>query len=348
MASVFIPAAEITGTAPFILALSGLSGSGKTYSALLLAHQVAAGKVVCVIDTENGRIAGYKDQRAYPELHPFSAAILAPPFTGIRLMEMIDIAVQEGAGCIIVDSASDEWEGPGGVLQTHDEEIDRMAGDDYQKRLNMNMPAWAAAKRPHILFHTALLRISVPLIVCFRARPKIEIKHGKIIDKGIQPICDSRMVFDFKFHLLMDEEKRDGSYTILKSGYKHERHVFPPNGKVDAAAIDRLSKLLSPDAPSASPPAKTPKGPEWDLTNDGSHVYECVIGNPDSVAAKRALFAKLKANFTLRPMSEREVHITKSIAKANTALVDTLPEKGRDTIRDMIEVFYQAQETGND
>ena len=102
----------------------------------------------------------------------------------------------------------------------------------FAKRDRVSMAAWAKAKAPHQRWHAYLLGLDVPIIVCHRARNKIKMVRGQggkteIVDAGIQPICDSRLVYDMMFHLLMDEEKRDGSYIVLKGGYKHERGVFP-------------------------------------------------------------------------------------------------------------------------
>ena len=157
----FVPVEDLDGTPPLIIGLSGMSDSGKTYSALMIAKAVAKarGGIVCAIDTE-GRMAKYRDARVYAELHPFRAVRWTPPFSGDRAIEACNAAVAAGAGCIILDSASDEWEGDGGVLQSQEAHLQRLAGDDYRKRERMNMPAWAKAKSPHQRWHAYLLGLS--------------------------------------------------------------------------------------------------------------------------------------------------------------------------------------------
>ena len=263
----FVPVGELEGAEPLIIGLSGMSDSGKTYSALLIAQAIARqrGGIVAAIDTE-GRMKKYRNAEIYAELHPFQAVRWTPPFGGDRAIEVCQAAIAAGATCIILDSASDEWEGDGGVLQSHEAHLDRMAGEDYKKRDRMNMPAWAKAKAAHRRWHAFLLGLAVPIILCHRARPKIKmVKDGgetKVVDAGIQPICDDRLIYDMMFHLLMDEQKRDGSYAVLKGGYKHERGVFP-GGRVDRDAIARLLTV--------STGAELPDKRLWDDARRAAH-----------------------------------------------------------------------------
>ena len=62
MAFTFKPATEFKRRTSQIIGLSGLSGSGKTYSALFLAQKLAADKggPVLGICSENGRMVEYK------------------------------------------------------------------------------------------------------------------------------------------------------------------------------------------------------------------------------------------------------------------------------------------------
>ena len=329
----FVSPEELEGTPPLIIGLSGMSDSGKTYSALLIAQAIVrkSGGLVAVGDTE-GRTKKYKRADIYPELHPFKAVRWKPPFDGDNAIALCQAAIAAGAGCIILDSASDEWEGEGGVLQSQEAHLARLAGDDYGKRQTMNMPAWAKAKSPHQRWHAFLLGLSVPIILCHRARPKIKMvkKGGKteIVDAGIQPICDTRLVYDMMFHLLMDEEKRDGSYKVIKGGYKHERGVFP-GGRIDEAAIGRLIAVTMDDAPEESAPAF-----EWRPAEDGtSYRYEFHgEGDADSAEAKRALFAVLN-----HELKEGGPGTASAIAAANQEAIMALPAAGRDKLLAIIE-----------
>ena len=325
----FVPVEELEGDPPLIIGLSGMSDSGKTYSALLIAQAIARqrGGIVAGIDTE-GRMKKYRDAKVYAELHPFRAVRWTAPFDGDRAIAACQAAIKAGAACIILDSASDEWEGEGGVLQSQEERLAKMAGDDYKKRERMNMPAWAKAKAPHQRWHAFLLGLSVPIILCHRARPKIKmVKTGgktEIVDAGIQPICDTRLIYDMMFHLLMSETARDGSYAVLKGGYKHERGVFP-GGKVDAAAIARLLAVTTDAAP-------TPAAVQWKLSEENYGLYEPHgDGDLDSADSQRALFGMLRTDL------EGPEPDARAIATANQEAIMALPAKGRDALLAIIE-----------
>ena len=245
-----VPASKITRKASLVVGLSGLSGSGKTYSALLLAKSLARGGTVVGICTENNRMADYQDKSLYPGLNPYEMFEdgFEPPYSSARYTEAIMAAENSGAAVIVLDSGSDEWEGPGGVLDLHEQTLQRLIRGDEAKRDKMNFPAWAVAKPPHKKFANEIMRLKAHLIICFRAQPKtaMPIVDGKrkVVELGLQPICGSAIPYKLRWHVLMDVE-RPGHYEVLKA-YEHERHVFPPEAKIDAATGSRLLAMIAP------------------------------------------------------------------------------------------------------
>lgn len=152
-----------------LIGLAGASGSGKTYTSFRLASGISGGKPFCVIDTEAGRAKHYADA------FRFDHGDLAPPFSPDRYAEAIMAADKAGYPVIVVDSVSHEHAGEGGLLDWHDAELDRMAGDDWKKREACNMAAWIKPKLSHKHFVQKLLQVRAHLILCFRAEEKIEI-----------------------------------------------------------------------------------------------------------------------------------------------------------------------------
>jgi len=185
-----------------IIALAGGTGSGKTYTAMRLASGIAGGKPFAVIDTEAGRAKHYADQ------FKFEHGDLMPPFKPSAYQEAILAADKAGYPVIVVDSMSHEHAGEGGLLDWHDAELDRMAGDDWKKREACNMAAWIKPKSEHKKMVQRLLQIRAHLILCFRAEEKIEMKRDaegkmKIIPKvtatgldGWVPICEKNLPFE--------------------------------------------------------------------------------------------------------------------------------------------------------
>src|ERR1035437_1510205 len=104
------------------LGLQGPSGSGKTYSALLLAYGLCSDWTkIAIIDSEN------RSANLYANLGKYNVVDLQAPFTPERYIEAINICEKASMEVIIIDSISHEWEGIGGLLETHS----NMQGNSY-------------------------------------------------------------------------------------------------------------------------------------------------------------------------------------------------------------------------
>lgn len=156
-----------------LIGLAGASGSGKTYTAMRLARGIAGNAPFAVIDTEAGRATHYADA------FRFDHADLAPPFRPERYAEAIVAADKAGYPVIVLDSMSHVWAGDGGVLDWQEEELTRMAGDDWKKREAVKMAAWIRPKVSHKHMVAKLLQVRAHLILCFRAEPKVEMVNEK-------------------------------------------------------------------------------------------------------------------------------------------------------------------------
>jgi len=94
------------------IGVSGASGFGKTYSALLMAYGIVGDwSKIAVIDTENDSASLYSD------IGEYNTISLTAPYSPERYCEAIDTCVNAGIECIIIDSISHEWEGKGGCLE---------------------------------------------------------------------------------------------------------------------------------------------------------------------------------------------------------------------------------------
>ena len=319
MSFTFVPSSEIKRKASLIIGLSGPSSSGKTYSALLLAQVLAKDKggKVYGIDTENSRMGDYKNKSLFPNLTPFMHTAMDEPFSSERYLEAVKTAEAAGAGCIVVDSASDEWVGEGGVLDLHETTIQRMSRGDFSKRDKVNFAAWAVAKPPHKKLANALFRLNAHLILCFRAEKKtaMEKVNGKQVfsDQGIQPIIGTALPYIIRFHLVMPE-RGNGTYEVRKV-YGHEQHVFPPGGRIDLKAAKRLIASLgqAPEKPV----------PEW-IFDEETNKYSLTEGDPSAIESKKALYKILLPIFT-----KGDVDLGKDIYNANHALLEAFPDAGR-------------------
>jgi len=221
--SFLIQEATRTGVKPLI-GMYGRSGSGKTMSALLLMRGLVgpSGRLV-LVDSESGRGSLFADiiPGGYKVLN------LEPPFSPERYQEAFEAAEAVADG-VIVDSLSHEHNGDGGILDMQEDELTRMAGDNWQKREACKMASWIKPKMSHKKFIQRLLRCKVPLICCLRGEEKTHMikgddgKNKVVTDQFSSPLFDQRFIFE----LLLNFETvaRDG-----KGGFVIPRKVTHPD-----------------------------------------------------------------------------------------------------------------------
>jgi hypothetical protein len=183
--------------ARLLIQLSGVSGSGKTYSGLQLAYGLAGGdsSKIIGIDTENRRMSLYAD--CLPNGEPFRVLEFFAPFSPARYIEAINACCDAGADVIVIDSVSHEWESEGGCEWIANNSTGRLAD-------------WKTAKREHKRFMTNMLQCSAHIIACTRAREKTDFSDTKNPRSlGIQPIQEKNFSFEATVSLMMtDQGKR--------------------------------------------------------------------------------------------------------------------------------------------
>lgn len=183
---------------PVIVGLSGPSKGGKTKSALRLAGGLANGKPVAMINAEGPRGEMYADE------HDYLTVDIRPPYRPMAYVEALQAAAEINPGAVIIDSVSHMHDGPGGMLEWHEEELDRMAGKDWDKRKKCTFTAWIAPKAAENRFVYQLLSMNVPIILCMRAKEKLLLRTGKDpLPLGWQPIVSGRVSFETLFTLVL-------------------------------------------------------------------------------------------------------------------------------------------------
>lgn len=188
---------------PLFIGLVGPSSSGKTRSAFELAtgiQSVVGGEIV-FINTEGRR--GLVDIDQFRIQHMAFAA----PYASLDYLDAIHQAQKSGAKTIIIDSMTHEHESEGGMLDYQDQELRRLARDDYGtwKAEKWNMLAWQtpkAARRK--LLVRGIMQADVNIIACFRAKEtskpvRVE-KDGKmkteVVSMGFTPISGDEFVYE--------------------------------------------------------------------------------------------------------------------------------------------------------
>lgn len=173
-----------------VIGIAGPSGSGKTYTALKLARgMVNSPEEIGFLDTENRRGSLYADILD----GPFMIGDLFAPFSPSRYRRAIEEFQAAGVKVLVVDSASHEWEGDGGC-----EEIAATGG---------KMPNWKLAKSEHKKYMSGLLQCDMHIIVCIRAREKVDFKNPREPQSlGLQPICEKNFMFEMTASMMMWNE----------------------------------------------------------------------------------------------------------------------------------------------
>ena len=198
---VFHDAPGVRAQVPLLIGLVGPSGSGKTKSALRLAEgiQRVTGGDIFGIDTEANRMLHYADSHKFRHV-PFCA-----PFDALSYLAAVEYCVKKGAKTVIIDSASHLHEGPGGTLEQHETECERlMKAWRTDSRDKVQMAAWANPKQDLRKFLNTVLQMQVNTIWCFRAKEKLKIIPGKQPQPlGFMPIAGDEMIYEMTLNCLL-------------------------------------------------------------------------------------------------------------------------------------------------
>lgn len=250
------------------IGLAGPTGSGKTFSAMRLAQGIVGrNNMFAVIDTENRRALHYAPppgkEPDFKTNFRFYHEQLDPPFLPDAYAEAVLKLDEAGFKAIVVDSASHEHAGEGGLLEWHERELQRMAGNDWKRREACSMAAWVSPKEAHKAMVGKLLRTRAHLIFCFRAEEKIEMMRGddgkiKIIPKrsrigtdGWIPICEKSLPFEMTCSFLVLPEA-PGVPKPIKLQEQH-RALFPLDKPIDEATGAAIAAWADGGAPRPEP-----------------------------------------------------------------------------------------------
>ncbi len=224
------------GQSNLLTSLVGPSGGGKTFSALRLATgiQRVTGGDIYGIDTEANRMRHYGDRFKFRHVE------FKPPFGPLDYLTAIEHCINKGAKIIVVDSQSHEHEGPGGVLEMHETEMERLAALWRCPIGKTQIGAWSVPKAQRRRMINSILQMQCSFIFCFRAKEKLKITKGKDPEQlGWMPIAGEELVYEMMLQCLLLPGSR--GVPTWQSEYPGERmtmklpeqfqHLFAdPNG----------------------------------------------------------------------------------------------------------------------
>jgi hypothetical protein len=152
------------------LTIQGPSGSGKTYGALLIAYGLCNDwSKIAVIDTESS------SAELYAHLGEYNTLQLSAPFNPEKFIEAIGVCEREQMEVIIIDSASHEYDGIGGILDIHS----KIPGNSFT--------AWSSVTPRHNAFVQSILNCSAHVITTVRSKQDYVIndRNGKQVPEKI-------------------------------------------------------------------------------------------------------------------------------------------------------------------
>lgn len=209
------------------LALMGPAGSGKTFSALMIAKGL--GGRVAIIDTERG------SGELYSHLYEYDATQLEPPFSPSKYIQALRAAEQAGYDVIIVDSLSHAWAGPGGVLDLQDKAA---------KSTRNSFSAWREVTPLHNELVDALLGSTSHLIVTMRTKTSYEVQQDggktKVMKVGLAPVQRDGLEYEFTVVLDLSIDGHVATATKDRTGL-FDGQYFSPSEEIG----NRLSTWLN-------------------------------------------------------------------------------------------------------
>lgn len=197
-----------------LIGLAGPSGSGKSLSSMLLAYglmkeahpdlqEEELWKKIGIADTEHKRALTYIGQLHNDvTIGSFKHINFEPPFNTDRYNMAIKLLKQQGCEVIIIDSLSHQWQGAGGVVETHGQ----MQGNSFQN--------WGKLAPESSKLTTGLTTQDVHVITTLRVKSDYVVEQidGKNVPKkvGMKPVQKDDMEYEFDtvFSIGMDHHAR--------------------------------------------------------------------------------------------------------------------------------------------
>lgn len=204
------------------LALQGSAGSGKTYSALLIAKGLIDGDFTktAIIDTENG------SADLYAHLGNYNVVTMEPPYSPERFIEAISLCEKSGMEVIVIDSISHCW--------------------DYLLDVHSNMPGnsftnWGKITPRQNAFINKILQSNTHIISTMRVKQDYVLnqKNGKMIPEKVGLKAIQRNDLDYEFTIVFDV---DIAHQVKASKDRTGLFIDKPEFVINAATGKKIKQ----------------------------------------------------------------------------------------------------------
>jgi len=259
------------------MALIGVAGAGKTYTALSIASHL--GQRIAVIDTERGSASKYSDQFEFDVLEIESYS----PKTYIEAMQA---AEEAGYDVLIIDSLSHAWVGKEGAL----EQVDKAA---RRTQSGNNFGAWRDVTPMHNAMVDAMISSKCHIIGTMRAKTEYvqekDPKTGRttIRKVGMAPIQRDGLEYEFDVVADLDADNNFivgktrcsqlAGAVVNKAGREIARTL--KNWLTDGAAAPEKPAKAEPRAERHAPKAAKPAPAKAPVEHDDFEADEIDAGH---------------------------------------------------------------------
>jgi len=178
-------------------------------------------------------------------------------------------------------------EGIGGMLDQHESELNRMAGQDFKRRDKMTWAAWVRPKSDEASMINTMLQVSFHIILCFRAKEKIKIIKGQEPqDLGWRPIASDRIHFETAFTVILPPNSK-GTPDLSVTGSELRS---PFDSMIKPVQINEtLGKQLADWAHGGTTaPTKQPTVPPAENRSEGN------VGGQGGLFGRKPIASKVK------------------------------------------------------
>jgi len=217
------------------MALGGISGSGKTYTALTFAQQICdmigEDAAPAFVDTEG------KSSEKYADIFKFHSMYMDDDHHPDKYVDAINAAVKYGYPVIVIDSLSHAWNGNNGILQ--------IVGGNWKN--------WKTVAPIEQKLWRTILTANIHIIATIRAREKVVAEsddRGRVkpVNIGMELVQRKDSKFEFDIVGMMD---RNNIMTIEKTRYRPWRGFTEssPTGDTIAPVIEWLKGEPPPPPP---------------------------------------------------------------------------------------------------
>jgi hypothetical protein len=216
------------------IGLSGPSGFGKTYSALLLARGITNDwNKIAIIDTEN------KSASLYSHLGDFNVLSLEEPYSPERYLKAIKLCEESEVEIIIIDSISQEWQGKGGCLEIHEQ-------------LGGRFNDWAKVTPRHNAFIDAIVQSKCHIITTTRRKVDYSLDQDsngktKVMKLGMKEITREGFEYELTVNFELLNDKHLASASKDRTGLFMGKPEFIINSNTGKKLINWCNQGISID-----------------------------------------------------------------------------------------------------